>query len=191
MNKMPIRQLEETNCNRTIAALFVSGRSIYKHLPNVEAYDSKRNALTFDANCPGIFHPPCRCWSHNLRTQAKPTDRTAEMYLGRWAVETIHKCGGVLEHPARSHLFEEMNLPMPNEPAKLGFTIYIEQSWFGFTTKKATWLYVVGVPIARIKQPMFKLTCANSPGASHAERSRTMPALAKWLCEIARSVKRP
>ena len=177
---------------RQIAALCVSGRSIYKHLPGVVAYDSRRDARTFDANTPAIAHPPCRCWSKYLRGQAKPLDREAEMELGRWCVRTVLNCGGVIEHPAGSYLFAEMGLPMPNQPAEVGFTLYIEQRWFGYASKKATWVFVSGVPKSSIPSvPFLLVDDAKSPALSHAARSRTMPAFAKWLCQIARLANPP
>lgn len=42
---------------KVIAALCVSGRSIYKHLPGVIAYDSRRDARTFPANMPFFIRP--------------------------------------------------------------------------------------------------------------------------------------
>lgn len=200
---------------RKIAALFVSGRSIYKHMKGVIAYDSKRNALSFHAKTPAVAHPPCRCWSKFLRAQAKPPDRGAEMELGRWAVRTILKCGGVLEHPAGSLLFADMGLPMPNQPAKLNlealgldkrdfdkvaatmargvFTIYVEQAWFGYSSRKATWVFVAGVPFSSIPRVPFSLVKnrAKSVALSSAGRSRSMPEFADWLCQIARLANQP
>ena len=177
---------------KVIAALCVSGRSIYKHLPGVIAYDSRRDARTFPANMPAVFHPPCRCWSKYLRHLAKPLDAAGEMELGRWCVRTLLKCGGVLEHPAGSLLFKEMRLPMPNRTSDTGFTIYVEQSWFGYASKKATWIFVCGVPKARLPAIPFRLVeRAKVPRLSTTGRSRTMPAFAKWLCQIARLAKPP
>ncbi len=175
-----------------IAALFVSGRSIYKHLPGVDAYDSKRDARTFRANTPAVAHPPCRLWSKTLRHQAKSPAPLEEMECGRWAVRTILKCGGVLEQPAGSHLFAEMGLTVPMRPPHgQFFTMYVEQSWFGYASRKATWLLIAGVPFHQVPPVPFSLVeRANGiTGLSSAARSRTMPAFAKWLCEIARRAK--
>jgi len=192
----------------------VSGRSIYKHLPGVIAYDTKKPAQTFPANSPAIAHPPCRCWSKYLRAQAKPPDREAEMELGRWCVRTILKCGGVLEQPAGSLLFKDMWLPMPNQPAygqfnaqgfdmsdfdratattaRGYFTLYVEQRWFSFASKKATWLLVAGVPKNLVPPIPFRLANpAKATGLSSSARSRTMPEFAKWLCQVARLANQP
>lgn len=181
------------NSDRPIAALCVSGRSIYKHLPGVDAFDAKRGAQNFAANMPAVVHPPCRCWSKFLRHQAKPLDPAAEMELGRWCVRTILKTGGVLEHPAHSLLFREMGLPLPNQPAEIGFTLYVEQAWFGYASRKPTWVFVAGVPRHQLPPVPFRL---DKPRAEHlalssAARSRSMPAFAKWLCQIARLANPP
>lgn len=196
----PLDLRAKATAPRTIAALCVSGRSIYKHLPGVVAYDRKRDARTFDAKTPAIAHPPCRLWSKFLSHQAKSPDREAEMELGRWCVRTVMRCGGVVEQPAGSRLFYEMNLPMPgNGDLKLinglsgecdgCYTIYVEQSWFGYVTRKPTWLLICGVP--RDQLPPVPFSLANGqpcqkPGLSSFARSRTMNTFAEWLCQIAR-----
>ncbi len=37
---------------RQVAALCVSGRSIYKHLPGVDCFDHRRDARQFAGQCP-------------------------------------------------------------------------------------------------------------------------------------------
>ena len=175
---------------KPIAALCVSGRSIYKYLPGVEVFDKRRDARQFAGNMPVVAHPPCRLWSKYLSHQAKSPAPEEEKELGRWCVRTVLKCGGVLEQPAHSKLWKEMNLPMPSEPAREGIlTIYIEQSWFGYASRKPTWLLVCGVPIRELPAIPFSLVKArhaNSPGLSSFARSRTVKPFAEWLCQIAR-----
>jgi hypothetical protein len=176
---------------RTIAALCVSGRSIYKHLPGVEAYDRDRDARTFPGGTPVVAHPPCRLWSKFLATQAKSPDPRAEKELGLWCVEQVLKHGGVLEHPAHSRLFEAANLPVPNSPDATPFcyTLYVEQSWFGYNSRKPTWVLVCGVPKRQLVPVPFSLAkpgACQIPGLSSAVRSRSMAPFAEWLCQIAR-----
>lgn len=178
---------------KAIAALCVSGRSIYKHLPGVDAYDRRRDARTFPANSPAVAHPPCRLWSKFLSHQAKSPDREAEMELGRWCVRTVMRCGGVVEQPAESRLWAEMNLPMPNDPDADGcWTLYVEQKWFGCPTRKPTWLLICGVPKDQLPPLPFDLAAvqrrAKAPGrgASSFARSRTPNTFAEWLCQVAR-----
>ena len=177
--------------NRQIAALFVSGRSIYRHMPNVLAWGRKENARQFAGLEPVIAHPPCRTWSKYLRHQAKPANATAEQELGIWAVSLVQKNGGVLEQPAESYLWEKCQLPRLNDREDpFCYTIQIEQRWFGYATQKKTWLLVCGVPPQSLPPTPFAFD-AKSPGQptlSSAGRSRTVEPFATWLCQIARAV---
>lgn len=177
---------------RTVAALCVSGRSIYNHLPGVVAYDSRRDARTFSGGMPVVAHPPCRLWSRNLSHQAKAENPEAEKNLGRWYVEQVLRCGGVLEHPAHSKLFEDCNLPLPN--CRTGdpflFTLYVEQCWFGYATPKPTWVLVSGVPLHQVEAMPFSLgACRHDAmsGLSQSARARSVQPFAQWLCQTARS----
>lgn len=173
-----------------VAVLCASGRSIYRHLPQVLVYDEARDARTFHGREPVIAHPPCRTWSKHFRTQAKPPDREAEMELGRFAVRTVIANGGVLEQPAGSLLFTEMQLPMPNEPEDpFLYTLYIEQRWFQFPTRKATWLLIAGLPRHQLPPIPFEMrtTAVTFGDLTKAGRSQTTKQFAEWLCQVARS----
>lgn len=175
---------------RTVSALFVSGRSIYKHLPGVDAFDRNRGARQFAGGTPVIAHPPCRCWSKFLAGQANPPDREAEKNLGRWAVATVQRCGGVLEQPAGSKLWADAKLPAVGDFSDpFCFTIYVEQSWFGFPTPKPTWLLVCGVPSRSIQTPDFRMmdrSRVSFKDLNHFARSATTRNFATWLLGIAR-----
>jgi hypothetical protein len=175
---------------RTIAALCVSGRSIYKHTAGVLAFDKARDARTFQGGMPVVAHPPCRHWSKFLAHQAKAKDPAREMALGKWCVEQVLECGGVLEHPAHSRLFEACQLPRPNAPAQDPFcyTLYVEQGWFGYATRKPTWVLVCGVPKAWLPPVPFILGQRSMPitGMSQFSKSRTVATFADWLCQVAR-----
>jgi hypothetical protein len=111
------------------------------------------------------------------------------MDAGRWAVETVIRCGGILEQPAGSLLWQACQLPRPDEQQQNPFfrAIYIEQGWYGFPTPKPTWLLLCGLP--EIHLPPMRLLPGSAPvftQLTRAERSRTMPELAKWLVETAR-----
>lgn len=176
---------------RLVSALFVSRRSIYKHLPAVECFDRSRGVANFAGLTPVVAHPPCRCWSKFLAGQATPPDRRAEMELGKWAVATVMRCGGVLEQPAGSKLWEACQLPgLSDTSDPFCYTVYIEQSWFGFPTPKPTWILVCGVPRANLPAVDFKLmpkSLVNFNRLNSFERSRTMKPFAEWLCQVARS----
>jgi hypothetical protein len=174
----------------TVAALCVSGRSIYKHLPGVEAYDVIRDARTFRGMSPVIAHPPCRCWSRFTAHQAKPVDEQREKQLGAWCALQVIRWGGILEQPAHSGLFAALELPQPGDfTDPLLYTVKVEQGLFGYATLKPTWLLIAGVPWRRIPplpatvRPQFKI---DGTALSKQARSRTTQPLAQWLLSIAR-----
>ena len=177
---------------QTIAAIFVSRRSIYRHLPGVDCWDRSRNAANFAATVPVIAHPPCRCWS-KLRHQVRLNDKATatEKALGVWAVETVIKNGGVLEQPAGSLLWDACQLPRCDDRTDpFLWTLYIEHGWFGFPTRKPTWLLVSGVPSSQVRVPNYQLmpkSLVNFSKLNSFERSRTMRPLAEWLCQLARA----
>jgi hypothetical protein len=182
----------------SVAALFVSGRSIYKHLPGVVAFDRHNDprAKSLDS-LPIVAHPPCRLWSRTLKHQAAlsltPAQREDERNLGRWAVEQVKKHGGVLEQPAHSALWADCGLPLPNQPGEpLLYSLYLEQSWFGHPCRKKTWILVSRVPRRSIPALPFSLVQPSPDQFSRLnvfQRSRTMTRLAEWLCQVARLVE--
>lgn len=176
---------------RTVSVLCVHGNSIYKTMPGVEAYDMNRDARTFPGDTPIVAHPPCRAWSTHCRHQAKPLP--GEKELGPWCADMLRQCGGVLEHPAHSHLFEAAGLPMPG--CRIGdlHTIAVWQAWWGYSMRKATWLCFSRVPDDAIHVP-FRL---HTPGfdrrrqqvMSKNQRAATCPEFAAWLLDAARAAR--
>lgn len=130
---------------REVAALFVRADSIYKTMPQVDAWDIDRDARAFDGGMPVVAHPPCRAWGR-LRRFASP--RPDERNLARLAVALVRECGGVLEHPAGSLLWPAQSLPPPGAGADAfgGWTLAAPQMWWGHRAEKATWFYIVGCP---------------------------------------------
>lgn len=126
-----------------IAALFVRPDSVYKTLPGVDCYDAERDALTWPGGSPIVAHPPCRTWG-KLKAFAKAPPH--EHGLALWAVEKIHRWGGVLEHPAASDLWREASLPRPGAlPDKWGgWTFECDQFHWGHLAQKRTRLYICG-----------------------------------------------
>src|SRR5574340_886870 len=84
-----------------------------------------------------------------LRQFAKP--RPDEKDLARFAVEQVRKCGGVLEHPEASTLWKDAGLPIVGSIDQYGgYTLQVEQFWWGHKARKRTWLYVCGVPLGSV-----------------------------------------
>lgn len=192
-----------------VAVLFARRDSIYKTIPGCDVYDEDRDATTFSGGIPVVAHPPCRSWS-KLRAFAKP--RPGEKDLAPWAVEQVRRWGGVLEHPFSSALWPHCQLPAPGQRDSYGgWTLVIDQDWFGHKAEKRTKLYIVGVspsdipplPI-RLEEPTHVLAADKRAGPgrdsprlrkgdpgyrpeiSKAEREHTPQALAEWLVELAR-----
>lgn len=133
---------------------------------------------------------------------AKP--RADERELALLAVWFVRLFGGVLEHPVRSQLWQEMRLPAPGEAPDLfgGWTLRVNQHWFGHRAEKATLLYIVGCSPAalppiqpRLDEPTHVVgtsgrrrdgSRAYRPELTKAEREHTPPEMAAWLVELAR-----
>lgn len=181
-----------------VAALFVRHDSVYKALPGVDAWDAERDALRWPGGMPAVYHPPCRAWA-TLRHHAKP--REGEKDLALWSVAHVRKYGGVIEHPHRSTLWPVAGLPVPGQRDQWGgWTLTVDQHWWGHRAQKRTRLYIVGCEPGDIPvMPMVlgeathtvglwsgrnKKTCR--PCISKPEYEHTPPEFARWLVELAR-----
>ena len=173
----------------TVAVLCVSRNSVYKSLENVVCYDAECDVRTFAGGMPIVAHPPCRSWSAFCAHQAKPFP--GEKALGPVCVSWLQECGGVLEHPAHSKLFDACQLPMPGETRDGMWTIEVLQSLWGHEgTAKKTWLCFCGIERRQIRLPLT----LRSPGGDkrlwqtmpRKLRSATCQAMAEWLVDVAR-----
>jgi hypothetical protein len=178
---------------QTVAVLCVSRRSVYKSLPGVEAFDVDRDARTFGGGMPVVAHPPCRTWSAYCRqlVKATPEERAREQSLGLWCVEQVRECGGIVEQPAHSHLWQAAGLPRPGDTAIVAsWSLEVWQAWWGYPVKKATWLYFAGIKPDDVELPMRLHSKGRDRRAvqlmSHRQRSATCPAFAMWLVDLAR-----
>lgn len=182
-----------------VAALFVRADSIYKALPQVDAWDESRDARQWPGGMPCVAHPPCRTWGR-LRHMSKGTP--AEKYLALLALDFVDANGGVLEHPHDSTLW-------PHTSGRKGHTITVDQCWWGHRARKRTTLYIVGcaprdlpaMPF-EFKEPTHIVAGGQPKSAEEAKRKRkswpcrpsvtareaeaTPPAFAEWLVELAR-----
>ncbi len=179
-----------------VSALFVRKDSIYKEL-GVDCWDMERNALNWAGGNPVIAHPPCRAWGQ-LSHMANP--RPGEKELAFFAIEMIRKYGGVLEHPRASRLWPEY-LPMPGNVDKFGgYSISVDQFWWGHKAKKSTLLYIVGCPIRELPAIQMRFDALQYTVSSKikkksgrrilkeipkSEREATPIDFAKWLIEVA------
>lgn len=178
-----------------ISVLFTRQDSNYKALPDVDVWDVERDARTWPGGNPVVAHPPCRAWGR-LRHFAKP--RPDEKALALFAVDQVRKWGGVLEHPASSTLWPAAGLPAPGQRDEFGgFTLGVNQHWWGHRAEKATLLYICGVdprnipPVPlRLDEPTHVVQSRkrsdHRPHISKAEREHTPPDFAVWLVDLAR-----
>lgn len=183
---------------RQVAVLFARSDSHYKALPATDVWDIERDARNWPGGSPVVAHPPCRAWGA-FSMFAKP--RADEKSLAPWAIEQVRQFGGVLEHPYASKLWPELGLPEPGERDEFGgWTLPINQHWWGHRAEKKTRLYIVGCEPCDIPDMPMVLGEATHvigdvgrasrgnkrPEVSKAEREHTPPQLAAWLCELAR-----
>lgn len=137
-----------------IAALFVEKNGIYYDVEGVDAWDVSRDARKYTGNFPVVAHPPCQLWG-----------AMAKINFARWggehnrpgndggcfafAVTAVNRCGGVLEHPAKSKAWDSYGLKKPTQKGWQssgdGWVCEVWQSAYGHKANKATWLYYIGV----------------------------------------------
>ena len=182
-----------------VAVLFARADSIYKAQPGADVYDIDRDARTYAGQWPVVAHPPCRAWGR-LRQFANP--RPDEKALAIFAVEKVRQLGGVLEHPECSSLWNEAGLPMPGCGVDEfgGWTLPLDQFWFGHRARKRTWLYIVGVrPVdipaipLRFGNPSHVVRYSDNERRKalglkilpKAEREHTPAEFASWLIDLA------
>lgn len=196
---------------QTVAALYVdTARGPYAAVPGVDCWgfarrDGRqhdlfaptRDAMSYAGPHPVIAHPPCGPWG---RFWWNYKGGEGDKACGPRAVEQVRACGGVLEHPAQSGLWEHCGLPKPGDESDEhgGRTILVNQCDWGHKARKPTWLYVVGCVIPPMPQPrepthvMVRLLRNNNdwPEVPKRERHITPPDFAVWLVALAASAAR-
>ena len=179
-----------------VSVLFARADSIYKSIASCDVYDAARDARSYLGGLPIIAHPPCRSWG---RVRGLAHIIPEEQQLGLWAVEQVRTWGGILEHPQGSTLWPAAGLPEPGHRDRWdGFTLLIEQFWFGHRAAKPTWLYFAGCPDnsiptlpwvgGRPTHVVCSSSCRNKfrrPEVSRPERDATPLRLAHWLVKAA------
>lgn len=138
-----------------VAALFVDRRGPYWGRDDVDAWDELRDARQYRGDLPCVLHPPCerfgRYWGGGPSAKVKRI-KGDDGGCFEFALETVRRCGGVLEHPEASHAFKMFGLTIPaktggwhvSELAHSSWTACVEQGHYGHPARKATWLYYVG-----------------------------------------------
>lgn len=178
-----------------VAALCVAPNSVYKGMPDVDAWDKARDVRQFRGGMPVVAHPPCRAWSAYTRHQAKPEPGEAE--LGLLCADWLRAEGGVLEHPAHSRLFDAARLPRPGHRIGDLFTVAVLQAWWGYPMRKATWLCFSRVDVRLLHFPYTEHDSRAGLGdrrrqqvMSKHQRAATCEPLARWLVDAATRAER-
>jgi len=183
-----------------ISALFIRVDSVYKTL-GIDCWDERRNALNWPGGNVGIYHPPCRTWG---RLRGLSVGNGCEKLLAVWAVAQVRAFGGVLEHPADSSLWPYCRLPKGlSRDVYGGFTLSVDQHWFGHKAEKRTFLYIVGCEprslpayplsldavthvISQTKRSRYQ----GKRELSKSARERTPPEMAHWLINVCKQIER-
>lgn len=126
---------------RTVAALYVERGGPYMDYPNVDAWDKARDARLYDGPHPVVAHPPCGPWGE-LRHLYKGDEHDCAAF----ALASVRRWGGVMEHPHRSKFWTHADVVSPGEFDELGgFTVNVDQCAWGHVARKRTRLYFIGV----------------------------------------------
>lgn len=195
-----------------IAALFVETGGAYFGLSDVEAYDIKRDAMTYRGPHPVISHSPCARWCRlaGLVEKRWGHKRGEDGGMFAFGLECVRKYGGVLEHPAYTDAWAHYLLPVPPRHGGWvrgicgGWSCHVEQGRYGHPAKKATWLYAFGTTLPELrwgfnpdqKSKALVSWCGNHtradedrPRVGKAVASQTPPEFREVLLSIARSVR--
>ena len=169
-----------------IAALYVDvDKGPYVGL-GLDCWGMERDATSYDGPAPVIAHPPCGPWGR-YRHKCKQESKTAII-----AVQQVRRWGGVLEHPAHSRLWDAASLPRPGElpDSHGGWSVAVEQGWWGHEAPKATWLYFVGVSPNEVKLPLHRPFATGLVEEMPKGKRHITPRLfALWLIEAVGRVR--
>jgi len=182
------------------AILYIDRNGPYPHLTD-RWFDRERDARLYEGPFPIVAHPPCGPWGslRHLCTKQDPD-------LALRAVEQLVRWGGVLEHPANSLLWAELDLPRPGDFPRNGlWTLEVEQVRWGHPALKRTWLLFSWVapcdlpPIPAWREPTHHIdssTAKKRRGAPvrhlpKSQRHLTPPAFARWLIAAASKAQVP
>jgi hypothetical protein len=141
----------------SIAALYVETEGCYFGLPDVDPWDSSRDARGYDGPAPVVAHPPCQRWGRYWGgSPRKPHQYHKGSDKGCFAaaLTAVRNFGGVLEHPKDSHAWAWFGLNAPPREGGWikadefgGWTCCVDQGHYGHFSDKGTWLYANGVDL--------------------------------------------
>jgi len=137
-----------------IAALFVETGGCYYNLPGVDPWDIHRDARKYNGPHPIVAHPPCQLWGPfaaiNYKRWGGEHNRPGnDGGCFSYAILSLIRFGGVIEHPAKSKAWDYYELKRPFKAgwnfAEPGYWVCeVWQSAYGHKANKATWLLYSG-----------------------------------------------
>lgn len=187
-----------------IAALFVESAGTYFGLHGVDPWDELRDARLYAGPHPVVAHPPCQLWVNfaalNYKRYGGDHNRPGnDGGCFASALANVRRCGGVLEHPASSNAWKAHGLTRPTslgwaQTAPREWVCEVWQSAYGHRARKRTWLFYSG------SAPPLAGNWERTPGThqvgwfdrlkptlSKRDASKTPPAFAQWLIDLARN----
>lgn len=140
-----------------VAALFVQTGGCYFGLEGVDPWDEARDARQYAGPWPVVAHPPCQRWGRywgGAPRKPHQYELGADGGCFKAALAAVRANGGVLEHPRDSRAWSAFGLNAPPFSGgwiaadfEGGWTCCVEQGHYGHLSRKATWLYAVGVEL--------------------------------------------
>lgn len=178
----------------SVAALFVETNGVYYGLPGVDPWDVERDARNYRGAYPVVAHPPCQRWSVMGRCRGYYDGKDEGCFES--ALESLLRCGGVIEHPARTLAWKTFGIEAP--PRSGGWimcaddywTCEVDQRQYGHEANKPTWLLFRGPKPTELVwgrgAPGKKVGKHYGQGRSHLS-ARTPLAFRDALLALARS----
>jgi len=137
-----------------IAALFIQPEGCYANDNRIDGWTEHRDARKYDGHFPVVAHPPCQLWGamaavNYARWGGEHNKPANDNGCFAAALESVRRCGGVLEHPAKTRAFAAYGI---QKPAGIGWTQIADNEWvcevwqsaYGHRANKATWLFYCG-----------------------------------------------
>lgn len=134
-----------------IAVLFVQLGGVYYDRTQLDLWPEAHDARLYSGSYPVVAHPPCARWcqlaplNQALHGQRVGDDNGCFAF----ALATVRRCGGVLEHPAFTLAWEAHGLVRPKRSAWFKtapneWVCEVSQAAYGHRARKLTWLVYVG-----------------------------------------------
>jgi hypothetical protein len=96
-----VGRVMEAHQSERVAVLWTCPRSEYARLwPLVDCWPLRRDANLYAGPWPVVCHPPCGPWG-----KLSWSSRESKSH-GIWAMELVHRWGGIVEQPLGSQLFK-------------------------------------------------------------------------------------